>query len=130
MSPPPTLPRAGRILPALLALAACAPPSQVIQVAPGPAPGRPAFTLPIGSGALYGLAVIPCGRDVAVWQFGTGGGLLTRIPSPIVYGDLPPGFTLRAGPAPLTPGCYDVFADGAAGRFTVQPGGTIVPAAR
>ena len=110
---------------ALLALAACARPTLVVGVAAGPAPAKPRFTLPADAGTLYGLAVVPCGGGPPRWQFGTGGGLLTTIPPTIVYGEMPAGFSLIAGPEPLTAGCYDVFAGGAAGRFTVQRDGTI-----
>jgi hypothetical protein len=117
-----------RALLAALALARCAPPSQVVQVAPGPAPGRPRFTLPATGRTLYGLAVVPCGGGPPRWQFGTDGGVVAAIPPTIVYGEVPTGFALLPGPAALTPGCYEVFVDGAAGRFTVQPDGGIAPA--
>ena len=99
-------------------------------MAAGATPGRPRFTLPADAGALYGLAVVPCGGGAPRWQFGTGGGVLTAVPPTIVYGEVPAGFSLLAGPAPLTAGCYDVFAGTAAGRFTVQPDGAIVPVGR
>jgi hypothetical protein len=112
------------------AVAACAPPSLVVQVAPGAAPGKPRFTLPADAGTVYGLAVVPCGGGAPRWQFGTGGGILTAVPPTLTYGELPPGgFTLLAGPEPLTPGCYEVFTGAAVGRFTVQRDGTVVPAA-
>ena len=119
-----------RVAALLLAAAACRPPASVIQIAPGREPGRPSFTLPTSAVTLYGLAVVPCNGGDPRWQFGTGGGVMTRVPPAIVYGEMPAGFSLIAGPTPLTPGCYEVFASGASGRFTVRPGGLVVPDAR
>src|SRR5690349_17168416 len=84
-------PRAALLL-ALAAAAACARPTLVVQVAPGTAPATPRFTLPADAGALYGIAVVPCGGGTPRWQFGTGGGLQTMIPPVITYGEVPAGF--------------------------------------
>ena len=89
--------------------------------------GGPRFTLPADVGTVYGLAVVPCGGGAPHWQFGTGGGIMTTVPPTVTYGELRAGFALLAGPDPLTPGCYEVFVDRAAGRFLVRPNGDVVP---
>ena len=110
------------------ALAACAgPPSYLVAVAPGPTPNAPTFAVPGATEGLYGLSVSQCGGGATMWAIGTGGGNVSR-PASVVYGRAPDGWTTRAGPLPLTAGCYEVFASGnGVGRFTVRPDGTLAP---
>lgn len=88
------------------------------------------FKLATSTEPLYGLTVVPCGGSVPVWEFGTGGGNAVR-PDTIVYGVLPKGYTLRSGPAPLTPGCYRVIVSGPAQmQFRVGADGTVAALGR
>jgi hypothetical protein len=73
---------------------------------------------------IYGLSVVACGTERALWTVSADG---TRsMPLRVVYGKTVDGFPTRAGPAPLTTGCYDVFLTGARPvRFDVDEHGAI-----
>jgi len=101
-----------------------------VRIEPGTVPMRPVFVLTDTSGkdrsgVIYGLSVVRCGSDSAVWQIDATGS--KEQPARITYGDAPPGYETRRGPQPLTPGCYDVFiTDGRRSRFRVDAAGRVV----
>jgi hypothetical protein len=73
---------------------------------------------------VYGLSVLVCGTERAMWTIAADGSRL--LPSRITYGRTVAGFTTQAGPFPLKPGCYDVFASGTRSvRFDVDSAGTV-----
>jgi hypothetical protein len=108
-------------------LAACAP-TNIVAVESGAEPATPVFeVLPAGgaTGWIYGLSVLPCGGDSAVWTIAATGS--ASLPSRIVYGKTPDGFVNRAGPLPLHPGCYQVYVSESAGtRFHVGRDGRVI----
>jgi hypothetical protein len=117
-----------------LALAlACTPPVNQIGVEAGAAAFKPVFVLTdttghAPSGTIYGLSVIPCGADTAVWQIAASGS--NRAPMRIAYGDSLPGYIVHVGPRVLRPGCYDVFVtDGRQARFRLDGIGHLTGAA-
>jgi hypothetical protein len=59
---------------------------------------------------IYGLSVVVCGTDRAMWTIASDGS--RPLPAQIPYGRAVPGFVTGVGPLPLSPGCYDVFASG------------------
>ncbi len=73
---------------------------------------------------VYGLSVVRCNTEEAFWTVAADGS--RQMPTRIVYGRPIAGFPARAGPVPLTPGCYEVILSGAAPRrFEVRPDRTI-----
>jgi hypothetical protein len=108
----------------VLALAACTPAVNQIRVEAGTAAFKPVFVLTdttgrAPSGTIYGLSVIPCGADTAVWQIAALGS--NRAPMRITYGDALPGYVAHVGPRVLVPGCYNVFVtDGRQARFRID----------
>jgi hypothetical protein len=100
-----------------------------VRIEPGTTPLKPVFVLTDStgrgpSGTIYGLSVVPCGADTAVWQIAANGG--NRTPSRLEYGETPPGYVVHSGPAPLRSGCYDVFVtDGRRSRFHVDAAGHV-----
>lgn len=114
------LPSAAAIV--LLCASCAVDEAQVVSVAPAPAPAMVAFVLGDES-LVYGLTVATCdGR--AMWTISNE--KLGEPPDSIRYGIAPPGFVSRTGPAPLTPGCYEVSVSGPAhARFHVAPDGTV-----
>jgi hypothetical protein len=96
-------------------IAGCAPAQNALHLAPETSADSLVFVLtgPEGSGPaqawVYGLSVVECGTERAMWTIATTGGSL---PSHVTYGRPVPGFVVREGPEPLVPGCYDVFISG------------------
>ena len=123
---------------ALIAIAilidACGPAINEVRVEPGTTPLKPVFVLTDttgrgSSGTIYGLSVVPCGADTAVWQIAATGS--KSAPPRIAYGDTVPGYVASVGPAPLHAGCYDVFVtDGRRSRFRVDGAGRVIVEAR
>jgi hypothetical protein len=105
-----------------------------VRIEPGGAPLKPVFVLTdttgrSGAGAIYGLSVVPCGADTAIWQIAATGS--NGPPSRVEYGETPTGYVVHTGPAPLRPGCYDVFVtDGRRSRFRVDAAGHVLVDAR
>jgi hypothetical protein len=119
------------IVAGLVLAVACTTVQTVVRVAPSARADSLVFLLrsvaDTGRPAdwVYGLSVVRCNTEDPVWTIASDGG--RQIPPSIVYGQPVPGFSTRAGPATLTPGCYDVFATGAVRRrFDVLPDRTIV----
>src|ERR1051325_5833120 len=115
----------------LLLAVACATVQTVVRIAPSARADSLVFLLRSAADSgrpanwVYGLSVVRCNTETSVWTIASDGG--QQIPPSIVYGQPVPGFSTRAGPATLTPGCYDVFATGAARRrFDVLADRTIV----
>ena len=127
-----------RVLPFILALAlgaaACGPALNEVRIEPGTTPLKPVFVLTdttgsAASGTIYGMSVVPCGADTAVWQIAANGS--SGPPSRLVYGETPPGYVVSVGPEPLRAGCYDVFVtDGRRSRFRVDAAGRVIVDAR
>ncbi|HKO16443.1 MAG TPA: hypothetical protein VJU87_09390 [Gemmatimonadaceae bacterium] len=121
---------AGRAGAVALALLACGPMVNEVRVEPGAAPSSPAFVLTDTtgrgpSGVIYGLSVLPCGADSAVWTITALGN--RNSPERIVYGQPPDGYASTTGPRPLRTGCYDVFVtDGRRARFRIDGAGQLV----
>ena len=114
--------------------AACGPALNEVRIEPGTTPLKPVFVLTdttgrAPSGTIYGMSVVPCGADTAVWQITANGS--NGAPTRLVYGETPPGFFVSAGPEPLRAGCYDVFVtDGRRSRFRVDAAGRVLVDAR
>ena len=127
-----------RVLPFVLAVAlgamACGPALNEVRVEPGTTPLKPVFVLTdttgrASSGTIYGMSVVPCGADTAVWQIAANGS--NGPPARLVYGETPPGYVVSVGPEPLRAGCYDVFVtDGRRSRFRVDAAGRVIVDAR
>jgi hypothetical protein len=117
-----------------VSLGACGPAINEVRVEPGNAPLKAVFILTdttghATSGTIYGLSVVPCGADSAVWQIVANG--TNGAPARLEYGEAPPGYNVNAGPVPLHAGCYDVFiTDGRRSRFRVDAAGRVVVNAR
>lgn len=117
-----------------LALGACGPAINEVRVEPGTTPLKPVFVLTDttgrgASGTIYGLSVVPCGGDSAVWQLAASGS--TTAPARLEYGETPAGYIANVAPAPLRAGCYDVFVtDGRRSRFRVDAAGHVIVEAR
>jgi hypothetical protein len=74
---------------------------------------------------MYGLSVLRCGSDRAVWVIGQDAST-TAPPTRIVYGETPNGFSVRTPAEPLRPGCYRVLVSGPRSlQFTVNDDGTV-----
>lgn len=122
-----------RVLPFALAIvlgsSACGPALNEVRIEPGTTPLKPVFVLTdttgrAPSGTIYGMSVVPCGADTAVWQIAANGS--NAAPARLVYGEAPPGYVVSAGPEPLRAGCYDVFVtDGRRSRFHVDAAGRV-----
>jgi len=133
-----TTPTHSRVLPFILAAAlgaaACGPALNEVRIEPGATPLKPVFVLTdttgrASSGTIYGMSVVPCGADTAVWQIAANGS--SGAPSRLVYGETPPGYFVSVGPEPLRAGCYDVFVtDGRRSRFRVDTAGRVIVDAR
>ena len=127
-----------RVLPFALAIliggGACGPALNEVRIEPGTTPLKPVFVLTdttgrAPSGTIYGMSVVPCGADTAVWQIAANGS--NAAPARLVYGETPPGYVVSAGPEPLRAGCYDVFVtDGRRSRFHVDAAGRVTVDAR
>jgi hypothetical protein len=127
-----------RLLPFALALVlgggACGPALNEVRIEPGTTPLKPVFVLTdttglAPSGTIYGMSVVPCGSDTAVWQIAANGS--NGAPARLVYGETPPGYVVSVGPEPLRAGCYDVFVtDGRRSRFRVDGAGRVILDAR
>jgi hypothetical protein len=117
-----------------VALTACVATVNEIQIEPGTSGLKPVFVLTDTtgrgpSGTIYGLSVVPCGADSAVWQIAANG--TNRAPPRIEYGVTPPGYVVHDGPVPLRRGCYDVFVtDGRRSRFRIDGTGHVIVDAR
>lgn len=126
----------GLLLSFVLSIAAdgCGPVLNEVRIEPGTAPLKPVFVLTdttgrAASGTIYGLSVVPCGADTAVWQIAANGSNGT--PARFEYGETPAGYVVRAGPETLRAGCYDVYVtDGRRARFRVDAGGHVIVDAR
>ena len=119
----------------VLIAGACGPALNEVRIEPGATPLKPVFVLTdttgrAPSGTIYGMSVVPCGADTAVWQITASGS--NSAPPRFTYGDTPPGYVVSVGPQPLRAGCYDVFVtDGRRSRFDVDRAGhVLVPARR
>jgi hypothetical protein len=114
----------------VIAASSCEPVVNLVRVEPGTSPLKPVFVLTDTtgrgvSGAIYGLSVIPCGADTAVWQIAATGS--NGAPARLEYGVAPTGYATHVGPVPLRTGCYDVFVtDGRRARFRVDGKGQII----
>lgn len=123
-----------RALPLILAIllggSGCGPALNEVRIEPGTTPLKPVFVLTdttgrAPSGTIYGISVVPCGADTAVWQIAANGS--NGPPSRLVYGETPAGYVVSAGPQPLRAGCYDVFVtDGRRSRFHVDAAGRVI----
>lgn len=128
----------GRVLPYVVAIvfggAACGPALNEVRIEPGATPLKPVFIVTDttgrgASGTIYGMSVVPCGADTAVWQIAANGS--SGAPSRLVYGETPAGYVVTAGPEHLRAGCYDVFiTDGRRSRFRVDAAGRVIVDAR
>jgi hypothetical protein len=113
---------------------ACEPVVNLVRVEPGSGLTKPVFVLSDttgrgSSGTIYGLSVIPCGADTAVWQIAANGS--NGAPARLEYGVTPPGYFARVPAEPLRKGCYDVFVtDGRRARFRVDAFGQLIPEQR
>jgi hypothetical protein len=122
------------LLALILSIGACGPAVNEVRIEPGTTPLKPVFVLTdttgrAASGTIYGLSVVPCGAENAVWQIAANGGY--SAPSRLEYGVTPPGYVVNVGPAPLRAGCYDVFiTDGRRSRFRVDASGHVTTDAR
>lgn len=124
----------GHLLPFVFAIVlaggGCGPALNEVRIEPGTTPLKPIFVLTdttgrAPSGTIYGMSVVPCGADTAVWQIAANGS--DGAPARLVYGETPPGYVVSAGPVPLHAGCYDVFVtDGRRSRFRVDATGRVV----
>ena len=118
----------------VLGAAACGPALNEVRIEPGATPLKPVFVVTDttgrgSSGTIYGMSVVPCGADTAVWQIAANGS--SGAPSRLVYGETPAGYVVTAGPEPLRAGCYDVFiTDGRRSRFRVDAAGRVIVDAR
>jgi hypothetical protein len=127
-----------RVLSFVLAIAlgggACGPALNEVRIEPGTTPLKPVFVLTdttgrAPSGTIYGMSVVPCGADTAVWQIAANGS--NSAPARLVYGEAPAGYVVSVGPEPLRAGCYDVFVtDGRRSRFRVDGTGRVIVDAR
>jgi len=119
---------------AVFAALSCEPVVNLVRVEPGTTPTNPVFVLSDttghgSSGTIYGLSVIPCGADSAVWQIAANGS--NGAPARLEYGVTPAGYFSRVGPEPLRKGCYDIFVtDGRRARFRIDAFGHLVPEPR
>jgi hypothetical protein len=117
-----------------ISLESCGPAINEVRVEPGTSPLKPVFVLTdttghAASGTIYGLSVVPCGADSAVWQIAANGS--NGAPARLVYGEAPPGYVVNSGPIALHAGCYDVFVtDGRRSRFRVDAAGRVIVNAR
>ena len=115
-------------------IAGCEAVVNRVRIEPGTTPLTPVFVVTDStgrqpSGTIYGLSVVQCGADTAIWQIAADGS--QTAPSRIEYGHAPPGYVVRAGPGRLRAGCYDVFiTDGRRARFRVDATGRVVTDAR
>jgi hypothetical protein len=113
---------------------ACEAVVNEVRVEPGTSLLKPVFVLTDttgkgSSGTIYGLSVVPCGSDNAVWQIAATGS--NSAPARLEYGVTPPGYVTHIGPTPLHAGCYEVFiTDGRRARFRVDAGGRVVSETR
>jgi hypothetical protein len=113
---------------------ACDPVVNRVRVEPGTAPLKPVFVLTdttghAASGNIYGLSVVLCGTDSALWQIAATGA--SGPPSRLEYGVTPAGYATHVGPQPLRPGCYEVLiTDGRRARFRVSAAGQVIVEAR
>ena len=103
------------LLLAALAALACVAPSNAIRVAPNATADSLAFVVTAADSVrpatlVYGLTVVRCGSEDALWTISADG--TRQLPSRVVYGQRIEGFPTRTGPAPLTPGCYEVIISG------------------
>lgn len=114
---------------ALALIVACTPAINQVQVEPGTVSFTPVFVLTdttgrAPSGVIYGVSVVPCGADTAVWQIAASGS--NRAPMRLEYGQTPPGYVAHIGPQVLRPGCYNVFVtDGRRAQFRIDAGGRL-----
>ena len=112
------------------AVGACGPVLNEVRIEPGTTLLKPVFVLTdttgrAPSGTIYGMSVVPCGADTAVWQIAANGS--NAAPSRFAYGETPPGYIVSVGPQPLRAGCYDVFVtDGRRSRFRVDGAGRVI----
>jgi hypothetical protein len=107
---------------------ACASMKNTIRIAPNTAADSVVFLLrsAIDSGLppddVYGMSVVRCDTKDVMWTIAADGS--REMPAQVVYGKPVTGFPTRAGPMPLTPGCYEVILSGATSRrFEVGSGG-------
>lgn len=120
---PPFTWRAVRAVLLLLAGACALRTSEMVRVDPRSTSSAVVFLIRPGV-TIYGLSVLRCGGGV-MWTVGTAGDSVDA-PSRIVYGTPPPRFSTRAGPEPLSPGCYRVVVTGPEESwFRIRADGTL-----
>lgn len=111
-------------------LTACAAENR-IRVAPGSTRDSLVFLIDgadgtAAHGLVYGLTVLRCGDQLVLWTIAADGS--RTIPDKVRYGQLVPGFSIRAGPEPLTQGCYQAIISSATPlSFDVDPFGAVLP---
>lgn len=111
-------------------LAACAAENR-IRIAPGSTRDSLVFVIEGADGTathglIYGLSVLRCGDDHALWMIAADGS--RTLPDRLRYGQLLPGFSIRAGPEPLGQGCYKaVVSEAKPLQFDVNPFGAVLP---
>ncbi len=111
-------------------LMACAIENRIL-VAPGSTRDSLVFIIEGADGTsahglIYGLSVLGCGDDRALWVIAADGS--RTMPVRVRYGQILPGFSIRAGPESLQPGCYKAVVSSANPfEFDVSPFGNIRP---
>lgn len=102
-----------------------------IRVAPGSTRDSLVFIIESADGTsarglIYGLSVLGCGDDRTLWVIAADGS--RTMPDRVRYGQLVPGFSIRAGPESLQAGCYKAVVSSANPfAFDVSPFGDIHP---
>jgi hypothetical protein len=77
-------------------------------------------------GLIYGLSVLGCRDDRALWIIAADGS--RTMPDRVRYGQVVPGFSIRAGPEALQAGCYRaVISSATPFAFDVSPLGQVSP---
>jgi len=109
----------------LPALAACATRvGPAVTIAPVSTAQHLVFRR-VAQDIFYGMLVTTCKGDRTMWDIGTPANAAPA-PQEIAYGVAPPGYAVRAGPLPLTPGCYRVTVSGpATSEFVVDGTGNV-----
>ena len=100
-----------------------------VVVEAAPSPQRVVFRIS-ATPFFYGLTVESCNEKRTMWVIGASGST-TPSPPQVVYGETPKGYLTKAGPVPLTPGCYRVIVSGPSeARFVVNTDGTVAALGR
>jgi len=109
----------------------CDAPTNLVRVAPAPRADSLVFELSaVGTGTgpgslVYGVSVVDC-EDKVFWTIASDG--THALPQRFTYGTIIPGFSTRAGPLPLPPGCYKMLVSRAKPlRFEIGSDGSVTP---